>query len=359
MIDDFHAIQPYSLNEQDKTALLTKELIELTCFHNERCEKYSNLLKAFGYDETKVKTYCDIPFFPVRMLKYTDLISIDRKDIFKTMTSSGTTGQAVSKIFLDKQTALLQQKVLIRLLGDYIGKKRLPALIIDTSEVTRNRSLFSVRGGTIMALSVAAREMVYALNEDMSLNIEAVQDFLKKYGDTDFLVFGFTFLIWQHLYKEVKAQKLSLDFKNAYLLQGGGWKKLLSEAVDRKEYKKRMRDLLGTERFTDHYGMSEQTGCIYLECEYGHFHASIYSDVIVRRHTDFSVCDIGEKGIIQVVSVLPRSYPGHSLLTEDEGTVLGVDDCPCGRLGKYIEIAGRIKSAELRGCSDTYADKFK
>jgi hypothetical protein len=56
-----------------------------------------------------------------------------------------------------------------------------------------------------------------------------------------------------------------------------------------------------------------------------------------------------------VVSVLPGSYPGHALLTEDEGVVLGEDDCPCGRLGKYFKVLGRIKSAELRGCSDAFA----
>ena len=116
-----------------------------------------------------------------------------------------------------------------------------------------------------------------------------------------------------------------------------------------------MNAVCGIKHFLDHYGMVEQTGCIYAECECGHLHASIYSDVIARRPEDFSVCEIGEKGILQVVSVLPHSYPGHSLLTEDEGIVLGEDDCPCGRKGKYIQIIGRIKSAELRGCSDTYA----
>ena len=108
----------------------------------------------------------------------------------------------------------------------------------------------------------------------------------------------------------------------------------------------------------DHYAMVEQTGCMYAECEYGHIHASIYSDIIPRRYTDFSPCEIGEKGILQLVSVLPHSYPGHSLLSEDEGVVLGEDDCPCGRKGKYIQILGRMKNAELRGCSDTYAAKF-
>lgn len=56
--------------------------------------------------------------------------------------------------------------------------------------------------------------------------------------------------------------------------------------------------------------------------------------------------------------MLPHSYPGHSLLTEDEGIILGEDDCPCGRKGKYFKLTGRIKQAELRGCSDTYAAKF-
>ncbi len=59
------------------------------------------------------------------------------------------------------------------------------------------------------------------------------------------------------------------------------------------------------------------------------------------------------------MSVLPVSYPGHSLLTEDEGVLEGVDNCPCGRKGKYFKITGRLKHAVLRGCSDTYAANFE
>jgi len=95
-----------------------------------------------------------------------------------------------------------------------------------------------------------------------------------------------------------------------------------------------------------------------MECEYGHLHASIFSDVITRRAIDFKPCELGEMGIIQVVSMLPESYPGHSLLTEDEGIILGEDDCSCGRKGKYFRVEGRLKNAEMRGCSDTYAIKF-
>ena len=96
-----------------------------------------------------------------------------------------------------------------------------------------------------------------------------------------------------------------------------------------------------------------------MECEYGHLHTSVFSDVLILRPLDFSLAEIGEEGIIEVVSVLPESYPGHVLLTEDKGVILGEDDCPCGRKGKYFKINGRLKNAEIRGCSDTYAAKFK
>ena len=85
--------------------------------------------------------------------------------------------------------------------------------------------------------------------------------------------------------------------------------------------------------------------------------SDIFSDVIIRRMRDFSVADIREPGIVQVVSLLPESYPGHSILTEDTGIILGEDDCPCGRKGKYFKLLGRIKNSEVRGCSDAYENK--
>jgi phenylacetate-coenzyme A ligase PaaK-like adenylate-forming protein len=124
--------------------------------------------------------------------------------------------------------------------------------------------------------------------------------------------------------------------------------------VDPLEYNRRINCCLGNIRVYNYYGMAEQLGSVFVECEYGHMHCSNYSDVIIRRPEDFSVADVNEPGLIELVSLLPTSYPGHALLTEDEGEILGIDDCPCGRLGKYFRIHGRIKGAELRGCSDTY-----
>lgn len=355
-------IPPYSLDKEKKGALLTERLAELTIYHRKHCPEYGRILDSIDFHEGKCRSYKDLPFLPVRLFKEMELKSVPRDNIVKTMTSSGTTGQAVSRIFLDRATASNQQKAMVKIVSEFTGSNRMPMLIVDSPGVIKDRAMFSARGAGILGFSIFGAEKVYALDEDMRLNVDALMKMLKKHSGERILLFGFTFMVWQHFYKELmrlKSKGLSFDLSNGILIHGGGWKKLAKEAVSPKEFHDRLKEACGLDRIHDYYGMVEQTGCIYMQCEYGHLHASIFSDVITRRPIDFSECRLGEKGIIQVVSAIPESYPGHSLITEDEGVILGEDDCPCGRKGKYFSITGRIKNAELRGCSDTYAAKFR
>ena len=356
--DDMLKINPYVLDQTEKKYFLTASLKELTQYHTDNCVEYKKMVEGIGYKESKVKSYEDIPFLPVSLFKEMDLKSISEKEIFKTITSSGTTGQAVSRIYLDKETATMQQKVLVKIVSDFIGGMRLPMLIIDSPSVVKNRLMFSARGAGILGFSIFGTDVTYALNDDMEIDFAVVESFLERHKGKKILLFGFTFMIWQHFYKELLKLNKKIDLSQGVLIHGGGWKKLVSEAVSPQEFKQKLTDVCGLSDIHDYYGMVEQTGCIYMQCEYGHLHASNFSDVIIRNPLDFSVESVGQKGVIQVVSILPKSYPGHSLLTEDEGILLGVDDCPCGRKGKYFEILGRLKDAEIRGCSDTYATKF-
>jgi Acyl-protein synthetase, LuxE len=195
---------------------------------------------------------------------------------------------------------------------------------------------------------------LYALDEHMALDRAGIEAFLAKHAGSDLLLFGFTSIVWRHVVQELTRTGFAPDLSRGTLIHGGGWKKLLDQAVSSAVFKDTLRETCRIARVHDYYGMVEQTGTIAVECERGVLHVSIFSDVIVRRPQDFGVAAVGEPGIIQVVSVLPGSYPGHSLLTEDEGVLLGEDDCPCGRFGKYFKVSGRIRNAEIRGCSDTY-----
>lgn len=348
---------PFEMERLEKRQMLLDNLLLLNRHHIESCQDYKKILRNLKINLSSINNIEDLPFLPVRLFKLFDLISIPRDQVFKTMTSSGTTGQSVSKIFLDKETALNQQKTLMKIVSSFTGISRSPMLIIDSPSVVKDRRMFSARGAGILGFSIFGSNITYGLNDDMSININTISDFLERHKEKNIFIFGFTFMIWQYFLKELQKNGMKFDLSKAVLVHGGGWKKLASESISNETFKETLRDVVGITRVHDYYGMVEQTGCIYMECEHGFFHASHFSDIIVRRSKDFSTCALKERGLIQLLSLLPRSYPGHSIITEDEGAIFGEDNCRCGRKGKYFKVFGRIKNAELRGCSDTHEQR--
>ena len=79
---------------------------------------------------------------------------------------------------------------------------------------------------------------------------------------------------------------------------------------------------------------------------------SIYSEILIRdKH--FNIARNNNTGLIQLFSLLPISYPGHSILTEDIGEIVDDDNCECSSQGTRFLVHGRAKQSEIRGCSDT------
>ena len=356
---DFNSIidiPPFSLAKQEKAAFYAEVLYELTKHHFANCAQYRKILNVLGFDPNIKHNIEEIPPIPVRLFKDYELLSVNKSQIIKTMTSSGTTGQSVSRIFLDRITSTNQKKVLAKIVSSFIGTKRLPMLVIDSKSVIGDRNLLSARGAGILGFSMLGYDITYALDEDMQPDFDTIEAFCKKHKDENILMFGFTFMIWEYFYKKLAKSNKQLALENGIMIHGGGWKKLSEEAIDNKTFKHLLKGVCGIKRVYNYYGMVEQTGSIFLECEAGNLHSSIFSDVIVLQ-TDFSECGMHETGLMQLSSLLPFSYPGHIILSEDIGEIMGEDDCSCGRLGKYFKIHGRVMDAEIRGCSDTYESK--
>lgn len=357
--EEFLSSFPYRIEQNEKQKLLLPLLNKLTRVHVVACPEYKKILCATcGAPPYKFDALEELPFLPVRLFKEYNLASVEKDKIIKVLTSSGTTSQRVSKINLDRDTARYQTKALVSIMKNYIGDKRLPMLIIDHPNVIRDRASFSARGAGILGLMNFGRDVTYLLNESMEIDFNVLGEFLKKYSDEPIFIFGFTFMVWQYLYKPLKENNMTIDISQGILVHSGGWKKLQDQAVDNKTFKDKIKEATGVASIHNFYGMVEQVGSIYVECEEGHLHAPVFSDVIIRNPYDWSVASDGEYGVIQVLSVLPHSYPGHSLLTEDLGAIIGVDNCPCGRKGKYFLVSGRVPRAEIRGCSDTHANEM-
>jgi hypothetical protein len=97
--------------------------------------------------------------------------------------------------------------------------------------------------------------------------------------------------------------------------------------------------------------MVEQIGSVFFQCkECGYFHENDNTKVIIRDENLNSLVK-NKKGFLQLVSTVPESYPGNSLLTEDYARIV---DSKCSKPKKFkqFEILGRVERAEIRGCSD-------
>ena len=342
----------FSLNSVEKNRFLLPLVKELNQFHNEHCSDFNKISDVVFNGNDNIETFDDLPFLPVSIFKNFDIKSINDTDVFKVLTSSGTTGQQVSKIYLDRETASLQTLALSKIVSHVLGKARLPMLIVDSKAVFSNKSSYSARGAGILGLTVFGRDHTYILDEKFEFNESILEEFLEKYDGQPFFIFGFTFMVWQYFYQSQLQKKY--DLSKAILLHSGGWKKLIDISVDNDTFKKGLNEKFNLTSIYNFYGMVEQVGSIFLENSLGYLHCPNFADVIIRNPLDFSVQPVGEPGLIQVISALPKSYPGHSLLTEDIGVLMGEDDEPQGWKGKYFKILGRAKKAELRGCSDTF-----
>jgi hypothetical protein len=351
----FFEAAPFAWERAEKTPRLLAALGALRAHHEAACPEYRVLARLLA-GTAEPSSVEEAAFLPVRLFKMYRLLSVPPEAVFKTLTSSGTTGQAPSRIVLDKETALAQSRALAHITRDFLGRQRLPLVILDTPSVIKDPAAFSARGAGILGFSVFGRDPFYALDDAMTLNRAGLQDYLQRHRGETILFFGFTFMIWEHFCGAFGPQAPGLDLAGARIIHGGGWKKLRNRAVDNDRFKARLREICGpATRVHNFYGMVEQTGSVCLECEEGRLHASNFSQIVIRDPLSLQPLPAGRPGLIETVSVLPWSYPGQALLTEDVGEWLGEDDCPCGRKGRTFAVHGRLPRSEARGCSDTYA----
>ncbi|GGF68596.1 acyl-protein synthetase [Azorhizobium oxalatiphilum] len=345
---------PYSLRQSAKQDLLLPGLNELTRFHYERCPPYARIIDAAWGGLKSYGAMADLPFLPVQLFKLQELSSTTSPAI--TLQSSGTTGQTPSRIIVDAETADRQARALIATFRPILGDSRLPFLAIDTKDVLKADNL-TARGAGVLGMMKFGAKATFALTPDLEIDAAAVHRFVAANGGRPFLIFGFTFLVWTKLFEQFGDGEL--DLSNAILVHSGGWKKLEEKRVSNAAFRAALEARFNLSRIYNFYGFVEQIGSMFVEGPDGLLYPPNFTDVIVRRPGSWEEAPDGEEGVLQVVSLLPRSYPGHCVLTEDRGTVVAVDGGRGNRFGKAISIAGRVAKAELRGCSDIIATEAR
>jgi|WetSurMetagenome_2_1015567.scaffolds.fasta_scaffold32253_2 phenylacetate-coenzyme A ligase PaaK-like adenylate-forming protein len=319
----------------------------------------ASMYGKLGISPESIDRLDDVPFVPVQMFKSFDLAICEKSEIFRLLKSSGTTGGSQSIVPLNKRTSSNQTKALKSIMQSFMGPKRRRMLVIDHEGINAPNAELTARGAGVRGLSLFSKGMHYLLRQegsDLSLNKDAIAAISSRNDDA--YIFGFTYIIWSEFYHRAKDAGLRLELPNSVIFHSGGWKKMEDRKVSREVFSSSIAEIFGTSpsKVHDFYGMAEQTGVIFVECEYGHKHVPDFAQVIIRDLRTLRPCGIGEGGLIQVSSPLADSYYSQAILTEDKGMLLGIDDCPCGRKGRYFQVSGRVARSEVRGCGDTYRE---
>ncbi len=356
---------PYCQPPDEKQAGLLGILKEELDYACERHAGYRNYIQHWPLDYRSADQVSDLPFLPVGNLKVNPPLSlVGRDQIKRTLTSSATTSQLPSRVALDSPTARRMTKGIVIIVRDFIGSARRPYLVVDTPSFMGEANALGARAAAVQGLQPFATETTYCLNlndqGDLTLDQDTLTAFAKNQRDVELLVYGFTFILWNHLAKPLLAKGICLELPKAQILHSGGWKRLQDQAIEKAMFNDQLARVFGCspDRIIDFYGMVESVGVIFPDCSEGNKHAPVFGDVIVRDPLTLAPVAAGEHGIVQVCSVLPTSFPGNLLLTEDMAQVIAYDGCSCGRRGISFRFAGRIPKAELRGCGNIQSKRF-
>lgn len=356
-IDKLVEEDPYKYPQEEKQEIFLEAMQEAFNFHHDNCKFFRELCEQQG-KSSEISDINDLPYMHVDVFKEVHPISVSDENIVKKVESSATTTGIPSKMRLDDKTVKRQRKALSKIMASYIGSERRPFLIIDSKSTLKSKDMTrSSRSTGILGMLQFANGYEFLLEENLELDEKVIEESLESLEEPP-VIFGFTFMIYKFIEKIRENSDLKeeiSDIDDATIVHTGGWKKLQDRAIEKKEFNKQVAEIFGTkpEKVIDMYGMTEQLGAVYPDCSEGYKHVPVYSDIVIRDENTLEPRGMGETGFIQLLSPIPKSYPGISLLSDDLGEIVGEDDCPCGRKGKYFVFKERSPDTEIKGCGDT------
>ena len=356
LIDAPQYAMPFGEKQQRLLPLLESQVASCS----EHIPAYRRYLEKSAWTSAGFAEYGEVPYLPVSVFKHFDLCAVPAAQVARVLQSSATTTGTPSKIYLDKATSFRQARALAAIVMEEVGRSKRPYLVLDTEEINRSGPSLSARGAAFRGFLPFASSATFGLtSESGSLrpSIPQMEQFFEQHAGKPVLLSGFTYIVWSQVVSALKARGVRFQHPNMILFHSGGWKRLREMRVEKEAFNAGVCEVFGCPptAVRDFYGLVEQVGVIFVDCPAGHKHTPNFAEVVVRNFHDLRPAPPGGSGLIEVLSVLPSSYPGQALLTEDVGQVLGYDDCPCGRAGLHFRFQSRVEKAEVRGCGDTFA----
>ena len=361
---------PYEdFKQQDQKFILAMK--EITQWHIEKSDFYKKLSESQQYSANDIKSIDDcvkIPHLWAHFFKSHEVLSIEEKDVFLHLTSSGTTGQK-SQVFFDEWTIKSAQKMVDFIFEKYnwITPKQKCNYILFSYETESSSKLGTSYTDNFLCKYAPVNEVFYALKLTGSGGHEfdcfgTIQAFLKfaKEG-LPVRLFGFPAFFYFALERMKKLNIAPVKMHpDSMVFLGGGWKANTDKAIDKDDFYELVEEMLGipNQRLRDGFGSVEH--CIpYVECVNHEFHVPIWSRVFIRDVETLKPLDYDQKGFLHFVSPYITSMPAHSVIMGDMASLHKAESCTCGLPTPFFRVHGRAGISKNKSCALAASDLLK
>jgi len=351
--------------QEEISVLFNQAMLEAFNHHYNKSEFFKKLCDFHKKTPGNIEDFSEIPFSFTGVLKKYDAITGSKDDVKLSLSSSGTGGKK-TYIYLDKTSLDRITHIVKEIFGELGMVSQIPANhICFTYDPEVAHDVGTAFSDKMLTSLAGPAEVFYTMKydedtKDFELDVSGTIKKLIKYSKSDLplRILGFPahlYFTLQQYYKQGNDQ-LNLD-KRSFVITGGGWKNHTGTEIPKEEFKRLLSDMLGlpVENIRDHFGMVEH-GIPYVDCEYGHLHAPVYSKVVTVDPKTLQLNEHGKKGILALYSPYINSYPSPAVLSTDKAIIR--NDCSCGR-GDYIELIGRAGKKKHKGCAIVALDKLR
>ena len=306
------------------------EEIALSVFKHqfENNKAYRSFCDLLYKHPSDVKTVTDIPFLPIQFFKSHKVIS-SSNEVQEIFTSSGTTGQTVSKHFVT-DINLYEQSFRKGFQHFYGNIEDYVVLALLPSYFEREGSSLIYMVNDMIANSKQVESGFY-LND-----LEALKNTLTNLEaqNKKTLLIGVSFALLDFI------EKYRLQLKNTIIMETGGMKGKRKELI-RTELHNELKQGFDVKTIHSEYGMTELLSQAYSKGN-SLFKTPTWMQVLTRDTEDaLTIQEYGKTGGINIID-LANVNSCSFIATQDLGKVYKDDT---------FEILGRFDNSDIRGCN--------
>lgn len=288
---------------------------------------YKAYVDYLHVDRSKIRSLQSIPFLPIEFFKTQKIVTTEfSEDII--FTSSGTTGQQISKHFV-ADLKIYEESFMQAFIFFYNSVQDYTFLALLPSYMERQGSSLIYMMEKLFEHSGSLANGFY-LNEYEKLYTQLLH--LNNLGKKTILV-GVSYALLDF------AEKYSAKLENVIFLETGGMKGMKQEITKEEMYEKIKASFPGIQIHSE-YGMTELLSQAYSLGE-AKYNTPPWMKVFIRDMYDpFEYVAEGKKGGINIID-LANIYSCSFIETKDVGSITA----------NGFSIHGRIDNADIRGCN--------